>query len=149
MAFEKNMLKSLGGFSENLGRKRDTLLSNEEGLVQDIIRNLGYHCFYHPEILVRHHIPKERLTKKWILKRYYWQGISDALMHGILDASHSSWSKMNNIIRFMKHMLCLVIMNIILIFKKNKNKRSGFHYLCHVTEYIGYFVGLIKAFKIE
>jgi len=148
MAFEKNILKSLGGFSENLGRKGDTLLSNEEVLIQDIIRNLGYHCFYHPEILVRHHIPKERLTKKWILKRYYWQGISDALMHGILDASHSSWSKMKNIIRFIKRMLCVVIMNITLIFKKNK-KRSGFHYLCLLTEYIGYFVGLIKAFKIE
>jgi glycosyltransferase involved in cell wall biosynthesis len=149
MAFEKNILKSLGGFSENLGRKGDTLLSNEEGLIQDIIRNSGYHCFYHPEILVRHHIPKERLTKKWILKRYYWQGISDALMHDILDASHASWSKMKNIIRFMKRMLCLVIMDIILIFKKKNKKRSGFHYLCLLTEYIGYFVGLIKAFKIE
>ena len=79
------VLLSLGGFSELLGRKGDTLLSNEESMLQDIIRSRGYHCFYHPGIIVRHRIPSERLTKEWILKRNYWQGISEARSYMIRE----------------------------------------------------------------
>jgi len=145
MAFEKNVLKSIGGFSENLGRKGDILLSGEDDMIQDILRNLGYHCFYHPEILVRHHILKERLTKTWLLKRCYWGGISEAFIDYLSD---SSCPKKNNIIRLKKRMLWIVIKNILLILTSQK-KRSGFYYLCLLTQYLGYFVGLIKAIKIE
>ena len=145
IAFEKNVLKSLGGFSENLGRKGDILLSGEDDMIQDILHNLGYHCFYHPEILVRHHILKERLTKKWLLKRCYWGGISEAFIDYL---SNSSCPKKNTIIRLNKRMLCIVNKNIFLIFRSIK-KQSGFYNICILTQYIGYFVGLIKAIKIE
>jgi glucosyl-dolichyl phosphate glucuronosyltransferase len=148
MAFEKNLLQSLGGFSENLGRKGDILLSNEDTMIQDIIRNLGYHCFYHPDILVKHHIPHERLTKTWLLKRCYWQGISDAFTHCL---SHSYWSKKNTIIRLRKYMSGLVIKNNYENYSENnvKKNRSGFYFLCILTQDVGYCVGLIKAIKIE
>jgi hypothetical protein len=35
---------------------------------------------YVPSAIINHRIPRERTRKKWVLKRYYWQGVSDAVL---------------------------------------------------------------------
>jgi len=79
IAFTKNVLEAVGGFQTDLGRKGDKLLSNEEVLLRRQIETKGYSCFYHPEIVVWHHVPAERVTKSFLLRRLYWQGVSEAL----------------------------------------------------------------------
>lgn len=81
ISFAKVVLMELGGFSVALGRKGNQLLSNEEVLLMRKMKDKGFLCFYHPEIKVRHHIPASRLTERWFLDRYYWQGISDAAVY--------------------------------------------------------------------
>ncbi|NJO93236.1 MAG: hypothetical protein HC820_00655 [Hydrococcus sp. RM1_1_31] len=69
----------MGGFQVDLGRKGKTLLSNEELFLTNKIKINGYSIYYHPEIIVEHHIVRSRLNQKWFTKRLYWQGISDTM----------------------------------------------------------------------
>jgi glycosyltransferase involved in cell wall biosynthesis len=78
IAFPVEVLEQVGGFTPRLGRIGTHLLSGEEVLLSRQALKAGYSCFYHPEIAVRHHIPEHRLEKGWFLRRYYWQGITDA-----------------------------------------------------------------------
>jgi glycosyltransferase involved in cell wall biosynthesis len=66
-------------FPLELGRKGDSLLSGEETWLFEKIRQEGTVILYHPEMAVDHFVPKSRLTEDWILKRYYSQGLSNAM----------------------------------------------------------------------
>jgi glycosyltransferase involved in cell wall biosynthesis len=83
IAFHKETLWSFGGFPECLGRSGDALLSNEETYVLRRLHAAGRIILFTPEIIVRHHIGRDRLTPEWLLRRQYWSGISEAVM---LDA---------------------------------------------------------------
>lgn len=78
MAFPKHLLKNIGGFPTYLGIRRNVLLAMEEVMLQRKLQNQGYHCFYHPEILVQHYLLPDRLKQDWFLRRAWWNGISVA-----------------------------------------------------------------------
>lgn len=75
--FTRSILEQTGGFSENLGRKKNLLLSGEETLLQCLIESLGGAIWYHPEVAVTHSVAKVRLTAGWFYRRYFWGGVSD------------------------------------------------------------------------
>jgi GT2 family glycosyltransferase len=79
IAFDRALLLELGGFSPRLGRARGDLLGMEEVVLQRQIRRRGLPIFYDPAILVRHHVPAERMTRRWLHGRAFAQGLSDAL----------------------------------------------------------------------
>lgn len=66
-------------FPLDLGRKGDSLLSGEETWLFGQIQREGHSILYHPQMAVDHFVPTNRLTEDWILKRYYSQGISNAM----------------------------------------------------------------------
>lgn len=66
-------------FPLELGRKGDSLLSGEETWLFGQIQQEGHSILYHPEMAVDHFVPANRLTEDWIMKRYYSQGISNAM----------------------------------------------------------------------
>lgn len=80
IAFRKTALETVGGFLPGLDRIENKLLSNGEILIQVELERLNIPRFYSPDIMVQHHVPAIRLTKTWMLKRMYWQGVSDALL---------------------------------------------------------------------
>lgn len=68
-------------FPTGLGRSGASLLSGEETwLFRDMAR-AGLGVFYEPAMAVTHFIPASRLTREWILRRYYFQGVGDGLMN--------------------------------------------------------------------
>lgn len=77
------LLKELGGFDPRLERLGNRLLSNGDTFLQRLAQRRGYTCLYHPQMRVRHLVPAARLTQRWFVRRYYWQGISDAVMEMI------------------------------------------------------------------
>lgn len=79
MAFLKEVLEVSGGFLECLGRKGEILLSAEEAAMGYLIKRLGYQVLYSPRVKVHHYVPAERLDPNWILKRGFWQGVSDGI----------------------------------------------------------------------
>jgi len=80
MAFLKDTLLGAGGFRTDLGREKKYLLSGEEVDVFRTFQEIKLPVLYHPDITVSHLIPKERLTKKWLYRRLYWQGRSNVKM---------------------------------------------------------------------
>jgi glycosyltransferase involved in cell wall biosynthesis len=79
IAFAQDELRALGGFSTQLSRRGEELLGMEEVVLQRRLRQLGRPLYYDPAIVVRHHVAAERLTRRWLHRRAFFQGISDAL----------------------------------------------------------------------
>jgi glycosyltransferase involved in cell wall biosynthesis len=80
IGFPVSVLRELGGFREDLGRKGTKLLSGEETFLRRELDARGYLSVYHPEIIVGHHISPRRLTKQWFRRHAYGTGQSAAIM---------------------------------------------------------------------
>jgi len=80
VCYERSALRESGGFPTDLGRKGLLLLSNEELWMQRFLLGRGEALWYDPEILVHHHIKAPRLTAAWFFERFFWQGVSDAIL---------------------------------------------------------------------
>jgi glycosyltransferase involved in cell wall biosynthesis len=80
VSYRRGILQESGGFQTNLGRKGPLLLSNEELWMQYFLRSRGYLIWYDPEILVHHHIKAQRLSQSWFYEKFFWQGVSDAIL---------------------------------------------------------------------
>ena len=77
IAFRTDALKEAGLFPENMGRIGRLLLSNEELVVSEKIREMGYEVVYNPEVIVQHRVHAERANQAWMRRRVFWQTISD------------------------------------------------------------------------
>lgn len=80
IAFPREVLEAVGGFADGLDRAGRNLLSSGDVFLQKQIAARGLACWYHPAVAVGHHVPGERLRQPWFVRRYYWQGVSDAVM---------------------------------------------------------------------
>ena len=87
VSYRRDLLEQSGGFRTNLGRKGPLLRGNEELWMQRYLHRRQASLWYDPEILVQHHIKAQRLTPSWFFSRFYWQGVSDAL----LEAQTARW----------------------------------------------------------
>jgi glucosyl-dolichyl phosphate glucuronosyltransferase len=139
MAFNKAMLASIGGFKSSLGRIGERLVSNEEIIVQKALIQKGYCCFYHPNVSVAHHIPASRLSKRWFLRRFFWQGVSDSWVK-IAEECPSMLQRARigfNIARKMsfspRGVFCLI---------GSTNDPKAFELKCHNLAKVGYLLGL-------
>lgn len=80
IAFPKLLLQKLGGFAPKLGRTGNSLISCEEvALIQQIVES-GLQRFYHPDASVGHHVHVSRISTNWFRRRFFWQGVSDAIV---------------------------------------------------------------------
>ena len=92
IAFDRRLLSELGGFSPKLGRAPDSPLGMEEVVLQRRIRRMGRPVYYDPAILVRHHVSAERLTRRWLHRRAFFQGVSDAIADREESRSVPPWA---------------------------------------------------------
>ena len=76
MAMDLRVLVDLGGFDPSLGRVGKRLLSGEEVLLFRRMQRAGQPMYFDAQAVVRHHVPKERLTKAWMYQRHVWGGVS-------------------------------------------------------------------------
>jgi GT2 family glycosyltransferase len=76
----RKALLEIGGFSTAFGRKGKSLLSSEEAELCNRIRELGGVVLYEPAAIVHHRVLPERVSRSYLLRRAYWQGVSDALL---------------------------------------------------------------------
>ncbi|MFJ2045761.1 glycosyltransferase [Paenibacillus taichungensis] len=106
VSFRKSVFDNIEPFREDLGRVGNNLLSSEESELISRIRE-KYKIYYTPYGSVQHKISKSRLNKRWLLRRMYWQGISDATRY-----NKSSWGLFKHIIRIAQAgLLILLCMN--------------------------------------
>ncbi len=75
-AIDRAAMLRLGGFREDLGRGRGTLLSGEEREFFFRYYRDGGHVRYQPQAIVHHLVPAERLRKAFFRRRLFWEGRS-------------------------------------------------------------------------
>ncbi len=95
VAFERNALLDLGGFSRALGRvgAGAALLSNEESEVIEKFASAGRSTIYVPEATVEHLIEPARLSQEWFRRRAAWQAVSDYIKDPKKAASYAGAAK--------------------------------------------------------
>ncbi|MDQ0116091.1 glycosyltransferase [Paenibacillus harenae] len=114
VAFRKSVFNSLKPFREDLGRVGSNLLSSEEAELIDRIRS-QYTVYYTPHAWVRHKIPRSRVSRKWLLRRIYWQGVSSAV---------SSERKTGIFVKSVMKVPVFMLLTVIFFFDKNRIFRN-------------------------
>jgi len=141
MAFPRELLKEVGGFNTNLGRKGENLISCGEFIPQETLKRKGYIGFYHPKISVKHHIISSRLNKKWFKKRVFYEGVSNALVEQInekpspLQRMYKITKKIASLFLFPHQIIALML---------HTDNPKWFTYKCIAIIKIGHIFGLIK-----
>ncbi len=100
MAFRKEVFEKIGLFNPDLGRTGSNLLSNEESELFWRIHRAGLKVIYNPNAVIYHRIPKQRATPEWVLRRYYWQGRSEAIMDKIVHGRLQMLNKLKTKLGF-------------------------------------------------
>jgi glycosyltransferase involved in cell wall biosynthesis len=80
MAFVREALLAINSFRTDVGRCKGNLLSCEESDIFSKFARKRLPVYYLPEASVEHLASKERLIKKWLYRRHYWQGRSEILL---------------------------------------------------------------------
>jgi len=143
-AYPRHLLEGVGGFQTSLGRKGNKLLSSEEILLHQQLKQRGYRYYYHPEVAIRHHVPSFRLTKSWFIRRWYWQGVSNAVTAIHLESPQTLkrlWMGISagiNLLRSPQGLVYLIVPT---------NNPDRFELKCEISRKIGYIVGLSGMVK--
>lgn len=142
IAFPSEVLRRIGGFVSGLDRIGKNLLSGGDIFLEKQILKAGYTCFYHPEIIVSHLVPKSRLDKRWFIKRYYSQGFSDAVMV-LIEESPSHLRRLGMAISKIFSLLQSPEKIINLIWSGNDARQ--FTEKCFTMITVGHIVGLLNT----
>jgi glycosyltransferase involved in cell wall biosynthesis len=86
LAFARAAIVTIGGWRTDLGKVNNTLVSGEDYEIFMRLRRYGlYAGYYDPLITVRHLVPRDRLTRRYFRRWFFWHGKTQALM---LDACY-------------------------------------------------------------
>ncbi len=83
MAVRRSVFDRAGGFNPALGRNGTSLLGQEQAEFFYRTRAQGLRGMYVPEMELHHHVPRERLTRPYFRRWWFWKGISRARLHRI------------------------------------------------------------------
>jgi glycosyltransferase involved in cell wall biosynthesis len=78
--FKRSVLLEVGLYTTWLGRTDKGLLSGEDEELYDRLLASGAKGMYLPQLKIYHHVPAERLTKKYFRSWCFWRGVSLGLL---------------------------------------------------------------------
>lgn len=99
IAFDADILCASGGFPVALGRVGGSLLSGEETYMQALLRRQNLPIWYCAKALVFHQVRPERVSRRWMLARAYWGGVSDQLIHQLQGSSEQFMPLLKGVIK--------------------------------------------------
>jgi GT2 family glycosyltransferase len=82
LAVKRDVFVKVGGFPAHLGKTRGTLLSGEDHELCRRVQAAGFEAIYCPGAAVYHWVPASRARVGYILRWFYWSGITHAIMDG-------------------------------------------------------------------
>jgi hypothetical protein len=75
------VLTRVGPYKTWLGRTARGLLTGEDEELYERLLAEGARGMYLPALIIHHHIPPERLTKRYFRRWCFWRGVSLGLLH--------------------------------------------------------------------
>jgi glucosyl-dolichyl phosphate glucuronosyltransferase len=139
IAYPRQVLEETGGFREDLGRRGNSLMANEEPDLSRRIEARGYQSVYHPDVQVRHHVMSSKLNKPWFRRYSYSQGQSTALMESPGNQPLPRGERLSRAGR--KAVWVLPRLGLAVV---TPNEAARFRRQCQVLEVAGYVAGLVK-----
>ena len=145
MAISRRVLEEIGGFDPRLDRMGTNMLSGGDVHLQREIMARGYSCLYYPRMAIRHLAAQSRLNKPWFEKRYYWQGISDAVMTLVTDRPTRgqravlAGRALTRLLQRPRELVDLV---------RKSDDPLAFERRCHSLITVGYILGLLGKAKV-
>lgn len=95
IAYRRDALRAVGGFSEALGRIGSSLLSNEELVVSQAMTKLGWQAWYEPQAHVVHRVHANRVSQQWFRRRVSWQAVSDQMALKSAGDEETLWAQIH------------------------------------------------------
>ena len=80
LAVRREAFTQAGGFPAHLGKRRGTLRSGEDHELCRRVQEAGFRAIYCPTAAVQHWVPAERARVPYMLRWFYWSGITHARM---------------------------------------------------------------------
>jgi len=143
MSFRRDVFLEEIEFDKRLGRRRNTLMSDEEVFIYYLLNQKRYKIKYTPFAKVYHQIDSSRLTKAFFNRRSYWEGASNARMDKMI------MNKKRGIIKYLKFLVVKMPKNIIGYILYSWVLRSRYKTFVHKTRiiyFLGYLFEGIKSF---
>jgi len=91
MAVRASLMARVGGFRVDLGRRGRSLLGQEQAEFFARTRAAGARGLYVPTMKVWHHVPAERLRRRYFIRWWYWKGIAHARWQGAARSGIPRW----------------------------------------------------------
>lgn len=79
LAFSRRIADEVGVFDERLGysySRRYSMIGGEDSLLGLRVKKAGYPIYYQPAAQAWHKIGKNKLTRRYFLRRHYWEGVT-------------------------------------------------------------------------
>jgi glycosyltransferase involved in cell wall biosynthesis len=84
----RSVFDRVGLYPTNLGRSGKGLLSCEDSDLFNRLLGAGFHGIYVPDLVIYHHIPADRLTRRYHRQWCFWNGVSYGVMDRDSKAPH-------------------------------------------------------------
>jgi glycosyltransferase involved in cell wall biosynthesis len=85
MAVRRLAATAVGGYETSLGRVGRRLLSGEEPDLHRRLAAAGYVAWYVPAAGLVHHVSAERAARRWLLRRGWAQGVTNARLESLAE----------------------------------------------------------------
>jgi glycosyltransferase involved in cell wall biosynthesis len=133
MAFDREVLRNLGGFPTNLGRQGSKLLSGEEAQVVARIREQGGIVYYAARAAVAHLVHPDRIRPNWLWRRIFWDGASQPMLDGA--TGQPRWHCARQAFRDVKRIVYFVLKSALAFFRRDRE--HSFDFALNATQRVG------------
>lgn len=89
IAVRSEIFQRYGGFNTEFSRDAKSLMSNDGKFFFHILSQHRQVVRYIPNACLFHLIPKTRINQKWVIRRYFWQGVSDVAFQHLISQKQS------------------------------------------------------------
>jgi GT2 family glycosyltransferase len=130
-AILRSAIEEVGKFDEmvgfSLGRAHG-MIAGEESLLALRAKEAGYKIYYQPEAKVFHHISAKKLTKRYFLRRHFWEGVTTLVIQYLLGTVD-----LNNLLSVIRSQVRAIAGGIWLFFLPKGNSKES---LTHATAWM-------------
>jgi GT2 family glycosyltransferase len=108
MFIRRELLDGIGGFRDEVGAKGQNIMTGDELDVFQRLSEQDVKVVYEPTALVRHWVPRDRVTRKWLLRRAYKHGFSNTRLAFIRAGStRATWIRLLGRAMFQSALACV------------------------------------------